>query len=328
MNVLYFCGDSFAHVAAVSILSLLENNKSAGSITIYVIDDGITDGNKEKMAEIVRSHGRGLVFLEAPDPSVFFEFPFKSRYQIGRSYMRMCIGGLLPEDVDKLLCLDSDTLVVGDLSELWETDMGGNVLAGVADCVNLRAFRRQFMLDEKDIYCNAGVYLVNLNAWRKHGVEDEIRKVIREHDGNVFFFEQTLMNYVSKGRIMRLPAEYNCYTLFFAFEYRNLLTWRRPTRFYTEEEVRRAVDNPKIIHYTRNFYMMSRPWVENCSHPMKEAYLKYKAMTPWKETEKDGRSWGKKLRYKLIHGLPQSLVVRVADIMYNTIRPLMVWKNE
>ena len=54
----------------------------------------------------------------------------------------MCIGTLLPNNVDRVICLDSDTLICSDLEELWNIDMHGNILAGVADCMNIKKYRR------------------------------------------------------------------------------------------------------------------------------------------------------------------------------------------
>lgn len=328
LNVLYFFSEVFADVAATSIVSLLENNKSFDGITVYIIDDSISKQKREKLSRLVSSYNRNIVYINAPDPVGFFNFPFKSRYQMGHSYMRMCIGSLVPDSVEKILCLDSDTLVLGDLTRLWETDMKDNILAGVADCVNIKAFRKQFMLNKNDIYCNAGMFLVNLKEWRKCNIEDKIRETIKKHNGNIFFFEQTLMNYVCRGRIIKLPPEYNSFTLFYAMSYKNLMIWRRPTNYYTEEQSLKAKQSPVIIHFTRNFYMMSRPWIKGCDHPMTNEYVKYKQMTPWKALVDDKRSWSKKMRYKLIHVLPQRLIVLITTILYNDIRPLLFWKNE
>lgn len=328
MDVLYFCSDAFIHVAATSIVSLLENNKDLTSINVWVVDDGISEEKKQLLEEMIVQYGRELHFVPAPDPSQFFDFPFKSRYQMGHSYMRMCIGSLLPESIEELLVLDSDTLVLGNLRDLWETKMDNYILAGVADCVNVKAFRHQFMLQDSGIYCNAGMFLVNLKAWRENKIEDCIRETIHENNGNIFFFEQTLMNYACKDKILKLDAKYNSYTLFYAFTYKNLIRWRRPTNFYTESEVKNAVVDSRIIHFTRNFYMTSRPWVLGCDHPLTEVYRRYKYLTPWKELESDNRSFGKKAEYKLIHMIPQVVLVYIVNIMYNTIRPLMRWKNE
>lgn len=328
MNIFYFTSDLFSSVLATSMVSLLENNKEANDITFYIIDDGISNESIEKLREIVNNYHRKIEFIKAPDPSDLFDFKFKSRYQIGHSYVRMAIGTLLPRSVKKVIALDSDTLVTGSLQELWDTQLGDNIMGGVNDCINLEAFQRQFGLKKGELYCNAGFYIIDLEKWREENIEQDIRRIIREKNGNIFFFEQTLMNYVCKGRILQLHPKYNCYTMFYAFSYEDSLSWRRPTSFYSKEEVELAIKNPVIIHFTRNFFMLSRPWVKGCNHPMQEDYLRYKSLTPWKELQEDNRTLKEKIKYMVWHSIPRYLLPHIANFLYNTVRPKLWWKNE
>lgn len=324
MDVVYFSSDQFAPITGTSIVSLLENNRDAKSIMIYYIDDGVSDEKKNQTEAIVRSYNRDIVYIPAPTIDELFEFKFNNPYQLGHSYMRMGLGMILPKHLDRVLCLDSDTIVLGSLKDLWNLDMGNNILAGVADCVNVKAFKKQFMLGIDDVYCNAGMFLINLKEWRNSKVEETIRSIIKSKNGNIFFVEQTLMNYVCKGRIIKLPPEYNSYTLFYALKFNNLIRWRRPTNFYTEEEVKRASVNPIIVHFTRNFYMTSRPWVEGCDHPFTAHYIKYTKFTPWQKLEKDNRSFKTKVIYRLVHCIPQKFLAYIINVIYNDIRPLIV----
>lgn len=323
MNVLYFCSDAFAKVAATTMTSLLENNKSFESITIYLVGDEVTETNKQFLRNIIEGkYGRKFIYIESPTPNECFEYDFKDKYQMGRTWMRLCMTRVIPESVDRVLCMDSDTLVLGDLSEMWNIDMGDNLLAGVADCVNVKAFKNHFMMEDGDIYCNAGMFLYNMEAWRKSGVEEKFKKIIQGLNGNVFFVEQTLLNSVCRGRIIKLPAEYNSYTLFYAFSYKNLIRWRKPTLFYTPEEVEVAKKNPKIIHYTNNFYMISRPWVENSEHPMAGEFRKYMKMIGWTDLDKDKRTSKQKFIHGLVHAIPQGLLAYIVNFLYNTYRPI------
>ena len=328
MNVFYFSSDLFANVAATSMVSLMENNRSFDDIHFYIVDDGIKDKTRTELVNLIHSYGRQIDFIPAPDPCELFQYQFKDRYQLGHSYVRMCIGRLLPETVDRILCLDSDTLILDDLTELWNMDMEDNILAGVADCMNLKAYSKQFGLTGEEFYCNAGVFLVNLKKWREENIEKEIIDIIHKRKGNVFFFEQTLMNYCCRGKIVKLHPKYNAYTLFYAFTYENLIRWRNPTIFYTQEEIIEAKKHPSIVHLTRNFYMMSRPWVEGCDHPLTETYLAFKKKTPWTQLVKDTRTTTQIIKYKLWHCVPQCLLCNVARIIYNGIRPKLWWKNE
>lgn len=328
MNIFYFASDLFASIAATSIISMLENNNTVDFFNFYVADDGINDDSKEKMTSMVRRYNADIHFISLPDPSELLDFPFKSRYQIGHSYPRMCIAHILPESIDRVLVLDSDTLILDDLGELWNMDIGDNILAGVVDCVNIKAFNKQFSLNEDELYCNAGMFLVDLKKWREQKIEEKIIKTIKEKKGNVFFFEQTLMNYSCRGKVLKLDPKYNTYTLFYAFEYDNLLIWRHPTIFYKKEEIQEALNHPKIVHFTRNFYMKSHPWKEGSEHPLTEIYRRYMEMTPWKQIWKDTRTMKQEWYYKVWHKIPQKMLCRGANILYNYIRPLMIWRNE
>lgn len=323
MNVLYFCSDAFSKVAAVTITSLLENNKNFEEINIYLVGDEVSESNKQFLVNIIESkYNRHFIYIESPLPNDCFEYDFKDKYQMGRTWMRLCMTKVIPDNVDRVLCMDSDTLVLGDLSEMWNIDMKDNLLAGVADCVNVRAFKKHFMMEDGDIYCNAGMFMYNMKAWRESGVEERFKKIIQGLNGNVFFVEQTLLNSVCRGKIIKLNAEYNSYTLFYAFSYKNLIRWRKPTLFYTSEEVEYAMNNPKIIHYTNNFYMISRPWVEHSEHPMADEFRKYMKMIGWNTLDKDTRSFKQKFVHKLIHCVPPCILAYMVNFLYNTYRPI------
>ena len=184
MNVLYFCSDAFAKVAATTMTSLLENNKKFDSITIYLVGDEVTEENKKFLRSIIEGkYNRKFIYIESPTPNECFEYDFKDKYQMGRTWMRLCMTRVIPESVDKVICMDSDTLVLGDLSDMWNIDMKDNLLAGVADCVNVKAFKKHFMMEDGDIYCNAGMFLYNMKAWRKSGVEEKFKKIIQGLNG-------------------------------------------------------------------------------------------------------------------------------------------------
>ena len=328
MNVFYFCSNTFAPVLSVSLQSLLESNRTAEQINIYIADDGISEENRRKLEIQAGAFSCKLFFLPMPDPSELFDFSFESRYQMGHSYIRMAIGTVLPKDVERVLCLDCDTVVLDDLSEFWNTELGDNVMAGVADCINLRAYRRQFDLSDDQIYCNAGMFLVDLKKWREQGMEQMICRKIKENNGNVFFFEQTLMNYACRGKIKKMPPRYNVYSLLYAFSYKNCLRFRSPTAFYDENEIKNAKEHPAIVHFTRNFYMSSRPWELGCEHPLSTVYQEIKNRTPFPELSPCSQTKMQRLKRKLWHLLPQTVVAFFAGIAYNRIRPLLWWKNE
>jgi len=106
------------------------------------------------------------------------------------------------------------------------------------------------------------------------------------------------------------------------------MIWRNAINFYDQATVEEAKKNPVIIHFTRNFYMLSRPWIKKCDHPFTDRYLEFKKLTPWTELEEDNRTNWQKIKYKLWHLFPQKFLVVMANIAYNNIRPKLYWRNE
>lgn len=57
-------------------------------------------------------------------------------------------------------------------------------------------------------------------------------------------------------------------TVFFDFNFKDLMKVRRPEHHLSEEEYIEAVTDPYIIHYTSCFLSGTRPWNENNNHPL------------------------------------------------------------
>ena len=70
--------------------------------------------------------------------------------------------------------LDSDTLVLGSLKELWDTNLNQLALGGVQDTLssNPSCFERLQYAPSYN-YMNRGVLLLNLAYWRKHNIEQQ-----------------------------------------------------------------------------------------------------------------------------------------------------------
>ena len=52
MNIIYSSSDAYSELAGVSITSLFENNKNIDDIEVYIIDNGISEKNKEHFHKI------------------------------------------------------------------------------------------------------------------------------------------------------------------------------------------------------------------------------------------------------------------------------------
>ncbi|MBO3273552.1 glycosyltransferase family 8 protein, partial [Hymenobacter defluvii] len=94
----------------------------------------------------------------------------KTSYFTLANYYRLFFADLVPQHLEKLLYLDIDTLVVGNLSTLFQTELGDFAIGAVLDTeMHLRA---DLGLTTKSDYFNSGVLLINLPQWRQQRVTE------------------------------------------------------------------------------------------------------------------------------------------------------------
>ena len=102
-------------------------------------------------------------------------------------------------DEDRVLSLDIDTIFCGDVSALWDIDLTGYYLAGVAEPYWTKQLGR--------LYVNMGVVLFNLKKLREDGNDDEIIHALNTVQYNLN--EQDAINQYCAGHILELPGDYN-----------------------------------------------------------------------------------------------------------------------
>lgn len=323
MNVAYHSSDAYARILGVSIASLFENNVNIDEINVYVIEREIRTENKMALNSIAEKYGRKIIYIPMPDINAVENLQLKKIKDkwLFDSYCRLYLDDLLPIEVDKILYLDSDVLVTDNLDELWKTNLDNHVAAGVKDCLNEKYYKL-LGLKEGAHYCNSGVILINLKKWREEKIGEQIRKYVHDRNGYVFFMEQTVMNGVIQDKWLILDARYNVSTLMMALSYKEIQTLRNSEDFYSEEEVKRAVERPALIHMTSVFFVHNRTWIEGNNHPAKPIYNKYKALTPWKNEKDlpDKRSITVKVRDILIDMVPRKVLFPVVSFVYNYLR--------
>lgn len=133
--VVYSSDNNYSQHTGVSIVSLLDNNKHFDDIHIYVIDNEISKDNKEKLNNIIKCYKRKITFINFNEYKCMLKLNMQWDISLS-SYARLFISSMLPEEFDKVLYFDCDTVIVDKVDELWNTDMSEYYVAGVADTVS------------------------------------------------------------------------------------------------------------------------------------------------------------------------------------------------
>ena len=283
---------NYAKLVSILLVSLFENNKWANCITVHLLSNNIDEENIKQIEKHIPCDRGNLVVHDVSDIAGRLRIKVPSTIAIS-AYSRLFLSSLLDENIDRIIYMDVDAIVLGSLETIWCFDLGNNQIAGVLDDVALYA-KKAIGLNSNEAYVNSGFLLLNLKQWREDGIEAKILGYLIAHNGNVFHHDQGLINAVCI-RKMILPVKYNMVTNFFVFPYHSF----KQQPFYSEEEMEEGKKHPIFIHFTAG--VANRPWMENCKHPLKDIFLKYKAKSLYKNVplEKDSRP----MRLKLLASL-------------------------
>ena len=240
---------SYAVGAAVTIASLADHVPKDLGVELWLLHIGL---DKAQLGLIASVAARGGVHLHAVEllPGQL-SLPNQSDYISGTTFARLYLGEILPPDRSRVLYLDCDLLVTGDLQDLWSTDLRGRILAAVSEptqpvLANPRTYQRLHdrHLDPSMPYFNAGVLMIDLDAWRRAHIGDRALSYLAQHRPPLM--DQDALNAVVSGRWLELDPMWNVITYWF----------RSRTRQRRYEAILRRA---RIIHYVGH----RKPWLRD-----------------------------------------------------------------
>lgn len=285
MNILYTLNDKFVPQVAAGICSVCENNKDVKDIKFYLISKEITDDNKQKLKDFVEKYNREIEIKELGDINQYIDFEFDTTGWNSIVLARLVLDKFLPEDMERVLYLDGDTIVRESLKELWETNIENYVLGASIEPTIDKKRKKDLGLEIKPYY-NAGVLLVNLKKWKQLNAGKIILDYYKENNGKLFANDQDAINGSLSDNIYTLLPKYNFYNIFYQYSYNFLRKLMKPVEYIKKEDFEKCVENPIIIHYLGE----ERPWRLGNHHKYRDDYLKYLNKTPW-ENQGMERGW-------------------------------------
>ncbi|MGN0159530.1 MAG: glycosyltransferase family 8 protein [Brotaphodocola sp.] len=326
MNILYTCDDNYAWIMGVSLISLLETNTQISDLEIYLLGANICELNKELINDIAKQYHRPLHIIDIPDLEYIPRGIITHRWPLS-AYIRLFSGELLPDHVNEILYLDCDTIVRGKLELNIKVDNAQYLFYGVRDCIG-GIYKKNIGLGKGDIYINAGVLLINLKELRNLDTRKMIYTYLKQYGKRITYADQDILNGIFGDRIGCLPLKFNIMTIVAVYTFRELCMLRKPTNFYTEEEMKEALEDPIIIHYTTNMRTV-RPWYINTNHPYALEFTKYLKMSPWVNRElKQMKFIGlKSWVLGFFEKLPRYISYTILGFIHSIIRPFIVWWN-
>lgn len=211
--IFFSTDDNYIPYLDVAVSSLIANASRDYSYRIIVLNTGLRSDNIAKVKQNERP-GFAIDFIDISKRIEKIRSHFKNIYHFSIvTYYRLFIASLFPQ-YDKILYLDCDIVVLGDVAELYHTDLGQNILGAVTDqyVCSTREFRlyaEQAIGVDPDTYFNAGILVISLDQFRKNRIEQKFIRLITEYDFDLLDPDQAYLNYLCFGKTHMLPNGWN-----------------------------------------------------------------------------------------------------------------------
>lgn len=211
--IFFSTDDNYIPYLDVAVSSLIANASKEFYYRIVVLNTGLNESNVNKIKQNERA-GFKIDFVDISGDVEKIKSNLKNVYHFSIvTYYRLFIASLFPQ-YDKVIYLDCDLVVLGDISELYHTELGDNILGAcpeqfVQNTKEFRVYAAQALSVDPDKYVNAGVLLMNLSEFRKNRIEERFVCLITEHAFDLLDPDQAYLNYLCFNKIQILPNGWN-----------------------------------------------------------------------------------------------------------------------
>lgn len=293
LNICFAANNNYAMQTGVAIVSILENISDACYTKFWVLENDFSEENLKCLDEIKNKYNCDISMIDTSpvirkieNSNILGKCATKDGEEYQRklgaaAYVRLFISELLPDDVEKVVYLDSDIVVCGDLSEILDIKTE-NGIAAVFD-VWPSSYNKNIGLSREDKYFSAGVQWIDLKYLREKKIQSKISDFVLTTNNHYRFFDQDILNVLFGNCITVLPLQYNLMWVNRAFNPEQVLSFaeKNDSTYYSIEEQKFALNNPIIIHYAGE--ILGRPWIRPFSSKYTLIWRKYFLLSPWKK---------------------------------------------
>lgn len=254
--IFYAFDENFLKYVIVSLHSLIENASTKYAYHIHLLHSGLHEESKDMIRKLGKENFE-FIFEDVSEylSSLAHDLPLRDYYS-KTTYYRLFIAEMHPE-LEKAIYIDADTIVSGDISRLYSTDISNYYLAACHEQVMVQVdeygdYVERCLGISRYNYFQCGVLLINCSEWRSRLVLNRFMGLLHVYDF-VVTQDEDYLNLICKDHVLFIDQRWNTETMF---------------------DIDYPVEEVNIFHYI----MFKKPWhYEDC--PYKDIYFKYASET-------------------------------------------------
>lgn len=211
--IFFATDDNYVQFLDVAIRSLIHNASKEYKYKIIVLNTGLKEENTSKIKKLENENFE-IRFDNISGAIEELKNKLPNIYHFGlAAYYRLFIETLYPE-YEKIIYLDCDIVVTGDISKLYFTELENNLIAGVVEQFILRTtefstYTKEAVGVEAKNYINSGIMIMNLKEFRKFKIQEKFTYLINKYNFDVIDPDQAYLNFLCKGKIKYLDISWN-----------------------------------------------------------------------------------------------------------------------
>lgn len=248
--------ENYALYLLVAFTSALINTKDKSKLAFFCIDGGILPKTRTLILKKMEELGSSITFIQVDGTQYDGYKVIKHLSKV--AYYRLSIPELFSGKANKVLYLDCDLIVLGDLLDLLPVEFNRQPVAAIEDISRHSHLHTNL---QREDYINSGVLLINIDEWNNQKINS---KVFSALENKSIDNDQCAINIAVNGTWLRLPLVWNHQLGL----YRNK---KYLIKNYGKSELNQALFYPKIVHFIGS----DKPWNKICYHPWQDVYLKY-----------------------------------------------------
>jgi lipopolysaccharide biosynthesis glycosyltransferase len=243
---------------ATCLRSIVESNRASWPLEFHVLMSEFPEEDRARV-EASLPDGSATIRWVPIDVEQFGKF-WTADHMSAMTFARLLVPRSLPDHVERVLYLDSDLIVLDDISPLWDVDLNGKPVGAVLDSIDgrLQAHAPGFeRVPRVAAYFNAGVLLIDLPRWRGEQISEKAMAYLQKNP-SLQYCDQDAINATCDGLWTPLHPRWN----------------------YQDHREMRILDLPKdrwpgVVHFCTSL----KPWKPNTLHPNATLYDAFRSRT-------------------------------------------------
>jgi len=217
IDIVFQTDDGHAWMTGIALHSLITSferslNSKVYRLRIFFVSHGLDARNRELLRRASVSDTLE-VQTDIVDCPLAATDPDQRRIELFT--LRLRFAEILPH-LDRILFLDSDILVMDDISKLWEIDLRDHWLGAAACLVSsdeacLRNYNNEFKIQFKQAIdpINGGVMMLDLRKMREQHIAATLTAWLEAHRETIYNPDQEAISMHCAGQFTVLPPEWN-----------------------------------------------------------------------------------------------------------------------